>query len=155
VGAEGDGQVEPAVADVGDQRRGRVYADVQVQRGVAFGKRGEERFESVARARGQPAPEVAGDGAAGGARGGQRVVGGAQRDARGVEQRATGVGELDVAGGATEQLDAEVGLQAPDRGAQRLLGHVQARRCAREVQLLGDGDEVAQKAQVRFHTWPV
>jgi hypothetical protein len=57
-----------------------------------------------------------------------------------------------VAGRATEELDAEIGLEAPDRGAQRLLGHVQARRRAREVQLPGDRDEVAQKTQVRFHT---
>jgi hypothetical protein len=97
LGAERDGQIEPTLANVGDQRRCRVLADVQVQ-------------------------------------------------------RAAGVGELDVTSRAAEQLDAQVGLEAPDRGAQRLLGHVRARGRAREVQLLGDRDEVAQRTQVRFHT---
>ena len=51
-----------------------------------------------------------------------------------------------------EQFDAEIGLEAPDRRAQRLLGDVQSGRRAREVQFLGDGHEVAQQPHVGIHT---
>jgi hypothetical protein len=55
-GAERDGQIEPSVANVGNQLSGRVLAGVQVQRGVPFGECGEQRCESVARGRRQPEP---------------------------------------------------------------------------------------------------
>jgi hypothetical protein len=51
-----------------------------------------------------------------------------------------------------EQVDADLGLQLPDRGAQRLLSHVQTGRSSGEVQLLGDRDEVPQQSQVGVHT---
>ena len=119
--AEGDGEVEPAVADGVDQRSGRVVVDVQVERGMSLGERGEQRLEPVARAGGEPELQVACDAAAGGAGGGQRVVGRAQRDARGLEQGVPGVGELDAAGRAAEQLDAEVRLAQLFDGRSQLL----------------------------------
>ncbi len=59
------------------------------------------------------------------------------------------VGERHRAPRAHEQLHPQLGLQRADLLAQRRLGDVQAKRGAREVQLLGDGDEIAQVAQ--FH----
>jgi hypothetical protein len=51
-----------------------------------------------------------------------------------------------------EQRHAELLLEAGDRGAQRLLGDVQAPRRAGEVKVLGDGDEVAQVPQLDIHS---
>ena len=58
-------------------------------------------------------------------------------------------GELDAAAGALEQPAAQLGLERADLLAERRLGDVQARRGAPEVQLLGDGDEIAKLAE--FH----
>ena len=55
---------------------------------------------------------------------------------------------VDAARRAHEQLDAELGLELPDRLAQRRRGHVQPVGRAREAELLGDRDEVAQVAQL-------
>ena len=89
---------------------------------------------------------------AGRLRGGDRVVDGAQGGAGGLEQRLAGLGELDAARRAVEQRHADLLLEPGDRGAQRLLGDVHAARGAREVQLLGDGDEVAQVPQLDIHS---
>ena len=53
-----------------------------------------------------------------------------------------------VAARALEQRQAELGLELADALRQRWRRHVQPRRRPPEVALLGDGDEVAQAAQV-------
>ena len=58
-----------------------------------------------------------------------------------------GRGQVDAAGGADEELDAELGLEAPDLLGERRLGHVQPLGGATEVPLLGDRHEVAQVTQ--------
>jgi hypothetical protein len=63
-------------------------------------------------------------------------------------------GERDPAGGADEQPDAELPLQPADVAAERLLRHVQPGRGASEMQLFGDGHEVAQQAQVELPRHP-
>ncbi|MCY1241781.1 hypothetical protein D9M72_547020 [compost metagenome] len=50
---------------------------------------------------------------------------------------------------ALEQPDLELFFERLDLDAQRRLRNVQALRGAREVELLGDGDEIAEMAQ--FH----
>jgi hypothetical protein len=47
-----------------------------------------------------------------------------------------------------EQLDAELGLQAPDLRRQTRLGDPEPLGSAREAALLGDRDEVAQMAEL-------
>jgi hypothetical protein len=59
-------------------------------------------------------------------------------------------GERDPAGGAGEQAHAELAFEAGDVAAEGLLGHIQPGGGAGEVQLLGDGYEVAQQAQVEL-----
>jgi hypothetical protein len=59
-----------------------------------------------------------------------------------------GGGEPDLAVVADEQLCAEGALELVDLVAQRRLGDVEARGCAAEVALLGDGKEVAKQARV-------
>jgi hypothetical protein len=53
---------------------------------------------------------------------------------------------------AFEELEAEVALELPDLLGERRLGNVQALGGASEVELFGDGHEVAQIAQVRVHS---
>ena len=64
-----------------------------------------------------------------------------------LEQQRTGWCELHAAGRAHQQLDAERRLERLDALAQRRLRDVQPRRGAAEMQLLGDGHEVAQVPQ--------
>ncbi len=67
--------------------------------------------------------------------------------ARLVEQDGARGRQLDPSRGADEQLDAQRGLERLDPLAQRRLRDVQALRGAREMQLLGDGDEVAEVSE--------
>lgn len=63
-------------------------------------------------------------------------------------------GEADVAGGAYEQLGAQVVFETADVAAQCLLGHVQPGGGAREVEFLGGGDEGAQETGVEVAGHP-
>jgi hypothetical protein len=65
-----------------------------------------------------------------------------------VEERMPRGGELDAAVRAMEQVDAELAFELSDLLAERRLRHVQARRGAAEVQLLRDGQEVAEVAEL-------
>jgi hypothetical protein len=49
-----------------------------------------------------------------------------------------------------EELDAELPLELADLLAERRLRDLEALRRAAEVQLLGDGDEVAQPPEVEL-----
>src|SRR6266446_5928535 len=66
-----------------------------------------------------------------------------------VEKVASDGGELDTAARTLEQRDLKLSLELHDPLAQRRLRHVETIRRSREVQLLGDGDEVPKVAQ--FH----
>ena len=78
----------------------------------------------------------------------RRVLDGVEDLARAHEERRPGRGQLDLALVAQQQLRADLLLELADLLAQRRLGHVQALRRAAEVQLLGDGDEVAQVSEL-------
>ena len=78
----------------------------------------------------------------------RRVLDGVEDLARAHEERRPGRGQLDLALVAQQQRRADLLLELADLLAQRRLGHVQALRRAAEVQLLGDGDEVAQVAEL-------
>src|SRR5262249_10327707 len=86
------------------------------------------------------------------ARGAPGQVGGALRRGQGAarlaEEGDAGVGQAAPAVRAIEQADAELVLERADLLAERRLRHVQAGGRAREVQLLGDGDEVAEVAEL-------
>jgi hypothetical protein len=73
-----------------------------------------------------------------------------ERDWRFLEEHLPGGGELDLAAGAHEQLGAEGALELADLGAQRRLGDVQPRGGTAEVELLGDGQEVANQARLKI-----
>ncbi|MFZ0088473.1 MAG: hypothetical protein WAL63_03130 [Solirubrobacteraceae bacterium] len=62
----------------------------------------------------------------------------------GWEQLGAGGGERDVTAGALKQRHAQVGFEGADGLAQGRLGDVKPLGGASEVQLVGDGDEVAQ-----------
>ena len=69
----------------------------------------------------------------------------------GAHQQPLAVGrERDPAGGAGEQAHAELPLEAGDVATEGLLGQVQPRGGAGEVQLLGGHHEMAQQAQVEL-----
>ena len=105
-----------------------------------------ERLEAGApRIRDPQMPELAGRRALGVL---GRSLGIRQRPPRSLEERASGVGEPHLAGRADEEIDPEVALELPDRGAEGRLRHVHPLRGAAEVQLLRHGDEVAQVAQL-------
>jgi hypothetical protein len=55
-----------------------------------------------------------------------------------------------VAAGADEQVGAEGALELVDLVAQRRLGDVQARRRPAEMELLCDGQEVAEQARLEI-----
>jgi hypothetical protein len=118
---------------------------------VALAHGVEQRLEAVPGAGGESDAQLAGLAAARRLSGGERLVDRSQRDAGGLQQGLAGVRELDAPRGALQQRHAELLLKPRDRGAQRLLGDVHAAGGAREVQLLGDGDEVAQVPQLPIH----
>jgi hypothetical protein len=99
--------------------------------------------------RGHPDPDGAGEAPPHRPRAVERVVGGQQRAAARLEQLHAGGRQADLAGGALEQGDAELALELADRLRHRLLAEVQPLGRPREVQLLGDGDERPQLAQLR------
>ena len=152
---EGHRGIQASFAQVGEQGSGRAVVGVQVHGGMPLGQGGEQGLEAIASTGGQAEPQFAGDSASGRARGREGIVGRMEGSPRWFEQCVAGIGELDATSRPLEQVDTELGLQLPDRGAQRLLGHVQAGRSSREVPLLGDGNEVAQQPQVAIHTGPL
>jgi hypothetical protein len=60
------------------------------------------------------------------------------------EELSSGVGQLDAALGAVEQLHVQLALESPDRLAQRRLGDTHAHGRPAEVQLFAHGDKVAE-----------
>ena len=72
-----------------------------------------------------------------------------QHPARPDDEDLAGVGQRHVAGGALHQRQPDLVLEPADLLRQRGLGDVLALGRAREVQLLGERDQVAQLAQ--FH----
>jgi hypothetical protein len=76
------------------------------------------------------------------------LVGGRRRASRCGKHRLAGRCQADRAGRALEQQHPELGLELLDDAAERLLRHVLTTRCSREVELLGDRDEVAQVLQL-------
>src|SRR5262245_39322537 len=68
-----------------------------------------------------------------------------------VEESAAGVGELDAAWLAAEQLHIEFALQRLDLLAERRLLHAEPLGGARDVRFLGDRDEIAKVPQFHCH----
>ncbi|GLY48528.1 hypothetical protein Lesp01_21840 [Lentzea sp. NBRC 102530] len=72
-----------------------------------------------------------------------------QRPARLRQQRAAGLGQLDLAGGAQEQRRTEFDLQRPDRRRESRLGDVHPAGGPGEVVFFGDREEVFELPE--FH----
>ncbi|CAM5316237.1 hypothetical protein SALBM311S_08179 [Streptomyces alboniger] len=70
--------------------------------------------------------------------------------ARPLEVGPAGLGEVDTARGAVEQLDAEFGLELADLRGERRLGHVEPLGGSTEVALLGHCHVVPQVAQIHM-----
>ena len=79
------------------------------------------------------------------------AIRGRQHPLRVGEEDRAGGRELDLPRAAPQQRDAERRLERADLLADGLLGDVQLVGCAREVAVLGDGDEVAHLPEVRGH----
>jgi hypothetical protein len=80
--------------------------------------------------------------------------GGLREDQPGVgEQETSRAGEPDGARGANEQRDPDGFFELADLLAERRLGDVHSRSGASEMQLLGDGDEILELAQLDHHGW--
>ncbi len=77
-----------------------------------------------------------------------RSAGRLDRDPAVLEQDGAGRGQGDPAAGAIEQPDAELALELADSRREGWLGQAQAGRRPGEVELFGDGDEVAEFAQL-------
>jgi putative acetyltransferase len=75
----------------------------------------------------------------------------AQRPASPLEKRGPGRGEPNRTRRPRQQRAADGLLEPADRLGQWRLGHVQPRSRVTKVQLLGDGDEVAQVAKLDIH----
>ena len=111
----------------------------------------ERRAELVARRGRAPEPQRAEHPSPRACGIGERVVDRGQGDGAVGDEPPARVGERDAAGRAREQLDAELGLELADGLAQRRGRHVQPVGRAREVELLGDDEEVAQVTQLGRH----
>ena len=70
-----------------------------------------------------------------------------------LQEHFTGLGQADMAAGAVQQLHAELAFQRLDRLRQRRLRHVQPLRRPAEVQLFGDGEEVAGLPDFHIKTY--
>ena len=77
-----------------------------------------------------------------------RTLGSAQDLPRLLQENATRLGQLHVPTRAVQQCHIHLLLELADLQAQRRLGDVQALGRPREVEFLGDGDEVAEVARV-------
>ena len=89
--------------------------------------------------------------AGGVARARHRLVRGGEQRPRGLEQRRSRGRELDPAGCAHDEHGAHALLELADRAAECLLRDVEALAGAGEVELLGNGHEVAQLPQLDAH----
>jgi len=123
-----DGQVRAVVCDGGEDRAERLEA-------------GHRRVAE---------PDRSGDARPGEA----RTLGGAlergERERCLLEERPPGGGELDMAAGADEQVGAQGPLELVDLVAQRWLGDVEACGGPAEVELLRNGQEVAEQARLEI-----
>jgi hypothetical protein len=112
---------------------------------------GQDRGERLeAGHRGVPEPDGSSDARPGEARALGRALERSERQRCLLEERPPGGGELDVAAGADEQVGAERALELVDLVAQRRLGDVQARGGPAEMELLRDGQEVAEQARLEI-----
>jgi hypothetical protein len=99
----------------------------------------------------EPERQVAGLAAGGAARRREPLLRLGERAAGVGEERGAGRGERHRPRAAGEQLGADHRLEPPHLLAQRRLGDADAFGGAAEVQLLGDGDEVAEVAKLGSH----
>ena len=76
------------------------------------------------------------------------LVGLLERRARFLEEALADMGECDAAGLAGEELGAEHGLERLDLRAQRRRRNIELARRAREMQLVGDGNEIPEMAEL-------
>ena len=139
-------------ADGVEERASRLLVHVQAQAGMPRRERLEELPEPVPGAGGEAHRHVAD--LAGGDRA-RRLDGrvrGLQGRARRLEQGHARLGQGDAPRRALEQPRAELVLEPRDRRAQGLLGDVQPLGGAGEVQLLRDGDEIAELPELDIHT---
>jgi hypothetical protein len=148
-----EGDIEP----VGGQRlqvrpgRGHDRLHAHVREPLLIGPQGQGgQLEHPGGRVADPQPAVDEQaGLLGGAGGG---VGGLDSLAGLGQQGPAGLGQLD-APAADEQLHAQLPLQGLDLGAERWLGDAQPLGGSAEVQLLGDGDEVAKMSKLHVPTF--
>jgi len=67
------------------------------------------------------------------------------------QERVSGAGQTHAGVVAIEERHAKLPFERPDLFGEGGLAHVQDLRCAGEVQLPGDRDEVAEVAHVHVH----
>ncbi len=98
---------------------------------------------------GKAEPDPAGVAAGGATRRDDGMLDAIEDRARFGQQRFAGLGQLDAARLAAEQLHLELGFEGADLLAQRRLLDAESFRRAGDMPLLGDGDEITEVPQ--FH----
>jgi len=78
------------------------------------------------------------------------IVGAPEETLRFIQEDPAGMGQLDMPFAACEQRDPQLLLEQPHLVTQCWLGDVHALGCPREMELLGDGNEVTQLAKVHL-----
>ena len=146
-----DRDVEPALADVVEEaprrRRLEPHLDVGGHRGEPA-QRARDRARQRRRRVADPQPHRRP--CRGRARGATGHLGLLEDPPRLLEHRGAGLRQLDAAVGPLQEPDPELGLELADLLAHRGLRDVQALGRAAEVQLLGDGDEVAEVPELHL-----
>ncbi|MFO0745190.1 MAG: hypothetical protein U1F43_05860 [Myxococcota bacterium] len=144
-----EADLDAAAAQGVDLARARQLAQLEHEVGVALAQAPHERRQHlVGGGRGVADGERAGVAGRDALHDGARALGLGEQRAGATEQRLAGLGQAHVAAAALEEAPAELLLEAHDLRAQRRLRDGEAARGAPEVELLGDGDERLQEAQL-------
>ena len=144
--------IEPLGLEQLDQLHGRALDQLQLHvrigQSVVADRAGHERMERGGR--GEADADDAGFALRGTARAAQRVVGQSQDRARIRQQALACLGQCHAMGQPVEQSRTDFRLELPDLLAERRLADPEPDRGAREMQLLGDSQEIAEVAQLHI-----
>ena len=146
-----EADVDASGMECGDLRACRQLLEAELDVGKALTEGAQDRRQrDVARRADEADRQPAHLARAGSAKQLFDPIGLREQRAATLEQQAPGVRQLHTTAVAAQEHDAELLLEPLDLLAQRGLGDAQALRGTPEVQLLGDGDEVAKTTKFQL-----